>query len=908
MTRRTLVPALCLLAARFALCSSGSGSRQLDEPLISDFTPPTGRGPGPPDMGPWMARLMSATSADGLAFTRTNQVITDQGDVPDLVQDARGWIYLYYVGWTVGSERNKLVVAISRDGGRNWVYKKTVLEGFEGMSDPVDPDVQILPDGTFRLYVTASPLPFKRPRTYYAESADGIHFQKKGLAFDPPGDPLDPSTLLIDATWHIFAGGPTSQPGANWHGTSSDGTSFVFDEEKVFVKDGWRHALSNAIAADGGYRLYAFPHDTLPAINSFFTTDGLTWSAEPGARLQMDPATGLESGGVKDAAVVRLADGSHLMVYVTQIPERAPAPVIADLNFIPDPGIRVDNASLPKPGLDASGTTYLYYNDHRVEPPREVVATSSDGLDFSPGIAPPDRASDPRRLRLPNGVWRLYGWDPRAAEIRSASSQDGLQFAPDPGVRYMPQPDDKGTIGVYDHFTDSAGGVVLLYIGDMPGLNNVRRAYSPPGDNGWTFAFDRGNVLGDADAGGGPNSYVDQKSIRLPDGRLRLFTMKQGVIYSFLSEDDGKTFRLEPGIRLAQAQFGEFRVRTLHDPWVVRLPDGRYRMYVAAAVDAEPGAGKFVIVSATTPPPPGQSAVTGQYLMAFHACDTALTNCGDPRIHMVYLAESNDGAAWTLLPGWVPFPGSVPDVIRRGSTLYVFTAGGTLVRYRLDTNTIEPPVTVSLPGLEAGFVDPSLILDEGGRLVLFFLHGRLGGDPAGCPPGQSSCLNHFGSATEVAGSDGTRFTLDPGDRASLTLSASGGLRSASDPDIFFDGTQYVLYISQGPSISVWVSPELRGAYRKISDLAQGTGGIPSGHFDPVSQRYWTYGHVVRGGVAVIRRAVHAGLSTLLNESDWETIITGPAIGLTATTNVESPGFAVNTTSPAVLTSVSIGRQ
>jgi hypothetical protein len=140
--------------------------------------------------------------------------------------------------------------------------------------------------------------------------------------------------------------------------------------------------------------------------------------------------------------------------------------------------------------------------------------------------------------------------------------------------------------------------------------------------------------------------------------------------------------------------------------------------------------------------------------------------------------------------------------------------------------------------------------------------------------------------------------LDPGDRASITLSASGGLRSASDPDIFFDGTQYVLYISQGPGISVWISPELRGAYRKISDLAQGTGGIPSGHFDPVSQRYWTYAHVVRGGVVVIRRAVHAGLSTLLNESDWETIITGPAIGLTATTNVESPGFAVNTASPA----------
>lgn len=261
MTRRTLAPALCLLTVALALCCSGTRSRQLEEPLISDFTPPTGRGAGAFGIGPWIMRLMSATSADGLVFNRTNQVITDQGDVPDLVQDARGWIYLYYVGWTVGSERNRLVVAISRDEGRNWVYKKTLLEGFEGMSDPVDPDVQILPDGTFRLYVTASSLSFKHPRTYYAESADGSYF----------------------------------------------------------------------------------------------------------------------------------------MVYVSQIPERAPAPVAAELNFIPDPGIRVDNASLPKPGLDASGTTYLYYNDHRVEPPRQVRFPGLARLiDFVVG-----RALDQRRRGLP---------------------------------------------------------------------------------------------------------------------------------------------------------------------------------------------------------------------------------------------------------------------------------------------------------------------------------------------------------------------------------------------------------------------------------------------------------------------------------------------------------------------------
>lgn len=34
----------------------------------------------------------------------------------------------------------------------------------------------------------------------------------------------------------------------------------------------------------------------------------------------MDSATGLESNGVKDPAVVELADGQYLMVYVSAIP------------------------------------------------------------------------------------------------------------------------------------------------------------------------------------------------------------------------------------------------------------------------------------------------------------------------------------------------------------------------------------------------------------------------------------------------------------------------------------------------------------------------------------------------------------------------------------------------------------
>ncbi len=289
--------------------------------------------------------------------------------------------------------------------------------------------------------------------------------------------------------------------------------------------------------------------------------------------------------------------------------------------------------------------------------------------------------------------------------------------------------------------------------------------------------------------------------------------------------------------------------------------------------------------------------ITGQYLMAFHACDTATTECRDPRNHQVYLAQSGDGAQWIIVPGWTPYAGSVPDVIRRGKILYIYTPGR-LVRYHLDTGIFEGPMEVTVSGTQ-GFVDPSAFVDDQGRLVLFFLYGQFGGDPAGCLPQETTCEKRFGSATEVEGSDGASFTVDEGNRATITLSTSGGILSASDPDIFFDGAQYVLYGAYGPSTSVWTSPELRGTYTQVSTLpdgmlSNGTGGVAAGYFDPITQQYWTFAHAPKQNQATsIRRAAHADFSQQLSESGWSVVISGVALGLTQTTNIESAGFAVN---------------
>ncbi|MFN7973514.1 MAG: hypothetical protein U0166_14385 [Acidobacteriota bacterium] len=288
-----------------------------------------------------------------------------------------------------------------------------------------------------------------------------------------------------------------------------------------------------------------------------------------------------------------------------------PVAAASDLDFTPDAGIRVDYGAIPSAGVDFSGAVYLYYHDTSVTPDREMVAVAADGLTVPPGAPPSSFANDPRRVLLPSGTWRRYLYDPQNQALTSSSGTDGLNFASDPGIRYVPQPADNGSFGVYDTFVDRAGGVTLLYIGDLSGLNNVRRAYCAPADDGLSFVFDRGDVLGDSGSGGGPNSFADQRSLLLPGGGCRLFVMRQGTIYSFLSTDEGVTFAQDAGVRLSPGSFTGIAVTALHDPTCVLLPDGRYRIYVAGDVPLSPGS-KSVILSATTAQPPaGDSFVAG---------------------------------------------------------------------------------------------------------------------------------------------------------------------------------------------------------------------------------------------------------------------------------------------------------
>ena len=315
-------------------------------------------------------------------------------------------------------------------------------------------------------------------------------------------------------------------------------------------------------------------------------------------------------------------------------------------------------------------------------------------------------------------------------------------------------------------------------------------------------------------------------------------------------------------------------------------------------------------VPAATPTPepvPAESkVVTERYLMAFHACDESTVDCNNPSNHQAYVAQSDDGASWSILAGWEAYPGSVPDVIRRGNTLYIY-AGPNLTRYDLSTDTLEPHKTgpnpfdpakqVRIQGLSHEVYDYSATIDGQDRLVLFFHYlvpeAPAGEQPGYCPPDEAPCAQHFISATEVAGSDGKVFTLDEGDRLVVTVGNGGQEQSASDQDVFFNGEEWVMYISQGQSTSAWTSPELRGSYSKVGVISDNQGGVPAGHYDSKTGQYWTYTFMKIGGMGVIRRAAHSRLSQPVPAGEWSEVITPQITGLSLSHNFESPGFAVN---------------
>lgn len=277
-----------------------------------------------------------------------------------------------------------------------------------------------------------------------------------------------------------------------------------------------------------------------------------------------------------------------------------------------------------------------------------------------------------------------------------------------------------------------------------------------------------------------------------------------------------------------------------------------------------------------------------KFLMAFHSCMVGSPDCNNPAHHEVQLAQSADGITWALVEGWKAYPGSVPDVLRRGDVLYVISTSG-LRRIDMVSGDVYEDQVELLGSDLFGYVDPSLALLPTGELVLFFLPGQPGQDPASCGS-QPSCVREIRSAVEIQGSQGARFEVTSVSHASVTIDQScrGGDCFFSDPDIFHNGQTWVLYISRGRSVEAWTGQDILSSFDPFSRVSDDSGGVPAGIWDPDQSTVFTYVSNGQKGT-ILAGSSEDGLSTVRGFTE---VLSGTILPVESGL-VGSPGLAIN---------------
>ena len=233
--------------------------------------------------------------------------------------------------------------------------------GFPQGTNLTSPSAAVLPDGRIRLYYTADvPNNPAASGTFSALSTDGVHFQQEaGRRF--PGLLDDEIERLPDGRWRLF-----------------------------YVSG---------------------PSNNSAGIASLISSDGLTFSEEPGLRIA-NPVAGR---GLTCCGIVRLADGRYRMYVTSQYnpPDAPPGPaeiysaVSSNLyDWSLEPGVRTLGVD-PAARLDVSGSALLAFTQAFGG---IYTDSSTDGLTF-PGPRQTDFTGDARQpafAALPDGRLLVY--------------------------------------------------------------------------------------------------------------------------------------------------------------------------------------------------------------------------------------------------------------------------------------------------------------------------------------------------------------------------------------------------------------------------------------------------------------------------------------------------------------------
>jgi len=270
------------------------------------------------------------------------------------------------------------------------------------------------------------------------------------------------------------------------------------------------------------------------------------------------------------------------------------------------------------------------------------------------------------------------------------------------------------------------------------------------------------------------------------------------------------------------------------------------------------------------------SVTTYKYLMTFQACTSE--ECNNPQNHMVYLAGSDDGVTWSMIDELEPFAGSVPALVFYNNSLYIFHTSGasTFNWHKLNAcfEEVDKGSTLIAGTGSSGFVDPSMIV-SGEDLIMFYLPGTMGADPATCA--EFPCTKEIHSAVCDDG-DVQSFTQYEGNRVSMYIEDSEAeIRFFCDPDILeLNDGSFLLYVSTGGGTVAYQSTSLSGSFVSPDDpdprMVSSVGGVP-GALQTADGSVWLYvnRNNTEGGTSIARGVSSDGITTI-DANDFTVVI------------------------------------
>jgi hypothetical protein len=308
--------------------------------------------------------------------------------------------------------------------------------------------------------------------------------------------------------------------------------------------------------------------------------------------------------------------------------------------FVPDEGVRLPCAAVPRVDWGADGQVYLYHSDQLTSGGGQAHAVSADGFEFGSSTEseqvvgepitaddpPPmfhDRQGFPGVVALPapssrtwcdGGTHRIYKHNGSisgtfGAGLTSLCSTDGRWFWSEPDDRVTSP--DGGDMGVVTGVVMNGRIHVFTMDGKSPNDAGENRHriwhYAATDDAGDVLELISADPLNNGETDTPESRHNDPQALLLSDSSALLVTMQQhngpihpdsyrtGVIHGWrvsaedptqvaplnLNEDGGNTPLIEP------EQMGEagHDVFSLNDPSVLDLGDSQFRLFMGAMVD-----------------------------------------------------------------------------------------------------------------------------------------------------------------------------------------------------------------------------------------------------------------------------------------------------------------------------------